>query len=143
MNTLKKLMIGFIAGVITSLFASGLYLHRKNNESLLLKEVKVSQISGEKITHSLFDYSKKDRFSFITQADGKGRISTEIPKVNIPEARAWMTKTQGIEAEFILIDRRIYGLSYWHRWDSFSFGGGPLISETRFEGIKIGGQFWW
>ncbi len=142
MNTLSKIMIGFIAGIIVTLAAGCAFFYNKNRLAQPLADVKVTQISGDKITHSSFDYSLSDRFTFTTHADGEGTVSTEIPKVNIPEARAWMQRTHGLAADFILTDRRIYGISYLHRWDSFVIGGGPLISEKRFEGLKIQGQIW-
>lgn len=142
MNTLSKIITSFILGITVTLVAGGAFFYHKQRQSQPLADVQVTQISGEKISHNSFDYSSSDRIKFTTHADGEGTVSTEIPKANIPEARAWMQKTHGIGAEFILIDRRIYGISYLHRWGSFVFGGGPLISEQRFEGLKIQGQIW-
>ncbi len=142
MNSLRKFMIGFVAGIITSLIAGGAYLYCKSRQAQPLADVKVTQIYGEKITHNSFDYSLNDRIKFTTHAAGEGTISTEIPKANIPEARAWMQKIHGLAVDFILTDHRIYGISYLHRWDSFVLGGGPLFSEKHFEGLKIQGQIW-
>jgi hypothetical protein len=141
-SSLKKFLSGFATGIIVSFVAMLLYFD-KNNTGQQLEEIKITRISGQPISHSSFDYSSKDRIAFITHSQGEGRIKTEIPKMNIPEARAWMTKNHGLQFDLSLMDERIYSFSYWHRWGQFSAGAGPIFSENRFHGIKIGGQFWW
>ncbi len=111
------------------------------NKDLELKDVKVTQVSGEKIEHKNFNY-KGNNITFGTEAEGKGEIFTEIPKINIPEARAWMQNNNAVMLELILTDRRIYGLSYLRRWNNFSAGGGILLSEDKFEGVKFQTEYW-
>lgn len=111
------------------------------NKDLELKDVKVTQVSGEKIEHKGFNY-KGSNITFGTEAQGKGEIITEIPKTNIPEARAWMQNNNAVMLELILTDRRIYGLSYLRRWNNFSAGGGILLSEDKFEGVKFQTEYW-
>lgn len=111
------------------------------NKDLELKDVKVTQVSGEKIEHKNFNY-KGNNITFGTEAEGKGEIITEIPKTNIPEARAWMQNNNAVMLELILTDRRIYGLSYLRRWNNFSAGGGVLVSRKRFEGVKLQTEYW-
>ena len=116
--------------------------YRFLNKDLELKDVKVSQVSGEKIEHKGFNY-KGSNITFGTEAQGKGKIITEIPKTNIPEAKAWMENTNGIMLELLLTDEeRIYGLSYMKRWNNITAGGGILVSGKRFEGVKFQTEYW-
>jgi hypothetical protein len=133
----------FISGILIGSLVTGLIFSRfiSGSEKNTPEEVKVTQVSGEKITHSGFNY-KNSSIKFKTEAEGKGEIITEIPKTNVPEARKWMQNTNAVMVELQLIDRRIYGLSYLKRWDNFSAGGGVLFSEKKFEGIKIQTGYW-
>jgi len=136
-TTIKNFLLGFVAGVISL----AVFNHQQQASSSI-KAVKTTQISGEKIEHSDFDYSSKDRIIFNTTADGKGKIKTEIPKENIPEAAAWMNHKNGIQFELLILNERIYSPSYWRRWNSFAFGAGVVFSENSFKGVKCGAQFW-
>lgn len=132
----------FFAGILTGIFlSSAVYFYSLKETDKQLKDVKVTQVSGEKIEHKGFNY-KGNNITFGTEAKGKGEIFTEIPKTNIPEAKAWMQNTNAVMLELILIDRRIYGLSYLKRWNNFSAGGGILLSEEKFEGIKLQAEYW-
>ena len=111
------------------------------DKDLALKEVKVTQVSGEKIEHNSFIY-KGNSIKFSTKAEGKGEVITEIPKTNIPEAKAWMKNNNAVVLDLIYTDRRIYGLSYLKRWNNFSAGGGILLSEEKFEGVKFQTEYW-
>lgn len=135
---MKQFLAGIFTGaVIALLLASRIIMFTEKAP----EQVEVTQLSGEKITHQKFEYTGQS-VKFNTQAAGKGEILTVIPKVNIPEARAWLQKKHGVMFEGILIDRRIYGVSYMKRYNSFSLGTGILFSESSFEGIKIQGQYW-
>lgn len=129
----------FFAGILTGIFLSSAFYLKEIDKQL--KEVKVTQVSGEKIEHDSFIY-KGNSIKFSTKADGKGEVITEIPKTNIPEAKAWMQNTNAVMLELILTDRRIYGLSYLKRWNNFSAGGGVLMSEDKFEGVKFQTEYW-
>ena len=132
----------FFAGILTGIFlSSAVYFYSLKETDKQLKNVKVTQVSGEKIEHKEFNY-KGSNITFGTTSQGKGEIITEIPKTNIPEARAWMQDTNAVMLELILIDRRIYGLSYLKRWNNFSAGGGVLVSEGKFEGVKFQAEYW-
>ena len=132
----------FFAGILTGIFlSSAVYFYSLKETDKQLKDVKVTQVSGEKIEHDSFIY-KGNSIKFSTKAEGKGEVITEIPKTNIPEAKAWMQNTNAVMLELILIDRRIYGLSYLKRWNNFSAGGGILLSEEKFEGIKLQAEYW-
>ena len=135
---MKKFLTGILVGIILS-SAVFYYTTKDNNEEL--EDVKVTQVSGEKIEHSDFNY-KGSNITFGTEAQGKGKIITEIPKTNVPETRYWMQNTNAISFEFIQTDHRIYGLSYLKRWNNFSIGGGLLLSEEKFEGIKLQTEYW-
>lgn len=135
---MKKFLTGILVGIILS-SAVFYYTTKDNNEEL--EDVKVTQVSGEKIEHSDFNY-KGSNITFGTEAQGKGKIITEIPKTNVPEARYWMQNTNAISFEFIQTDHRIYGLSYLKRWNNFSIGGGLLLSEEKFEGVKLQTEYW-
>ena len=139
MSTLKIIIVSFIVGVITGI--AGLSI-QKSSSKHRIEDVKTTQLSGEKIEHSNFDYSPVDRITFITHAAGEGVISTEIPKTNIPEARAWMMKNHALQVDLIFGKTHCFGLSYYRRWGTLSAGGGPIISREGFEGIKISGQMW-
>ena len=132
----------FFAGILTGIFlSSAVYFYSLKETDKQLKDVKVTQVSGEKIEHDSFIY-KGNSIKFSTKAEGKGEVITEIPKTNIPEAKAWMQNTNAVMLELIFIDRRIYGLSYLKRWNHFSVGGGVLLSEEKFEGIKLQAEYW-
>ena len=135
---MKKFLTGILVGIILS-SAVFYYTTKDNNEEL--EDVKVTQVSGEKIEHSDFNY-KGSNITFGTEAQGKGKIITEIPKTNVPEARYWMQNTNAISFEFIQTDHRTYGLSYLKRWNNFSIGGGLLLSEEKFEGVKLQTEYW-
>ena len=135
---MKKFLTGILVGIILS-SAVFYYTTKDNNEEL--EDVKVTQVSGEKIEHSDFNY-KGSNITFGTEAQGKGKIITEIPKTNVPETRYWMQNTNAISFEFIQTDHRIYGLSYLKRWNNFSIGGGLLLSEEKFEGVKLQTEYW-
>ena len=132
----------FFAGILTGIFlSSAVYFFSLKETDKQLKDVKVTQVSGEKIEHDSFIY-RGNSIKFSTKAEGKGEVITEIPKTNIPEAKAWMQNTNAVMLELIFIDRRIYGLSYLKRWNHFSVGGGVLLSEEKFEGIKLQAEYW-
>jgi hypothetical protein len=130
----------FFAGIVIGAVLTGVLMNRITGQ-YVPEEVKVTQISGEKITHTGFKYTDST-IKFSTTAEGKGEIFTEIPKVNIPEARAWMRCTNSVAVELIFADRRMYGLSYSKRWNNFSTGGGVILSESRFEGVKFQAGYW-
>ncbi len=130
------MLIGFLSGIGLASF----YFYFPKEEKLA--EVKTTQLSGEKIIHSEFDYTLSDRIIFTTESDGKGKIKTEIPKTNIPEAKNWLEKNNSIQFELILSDERLYSSSYWRRWSSFSVGGGVIFATNSFKGIKFGAQLW-
>ena len=136
---MRKFFAGIFTGVIMCIAAAVPYHFL--NKDLELKDVKGTQVSGEKIEHKNFNY-KGNNITFGTEAEGKGEIITEIPKTNIPEARAWMQNNNAVMLELILTDRRIYGLSYLRRWNNFSAGGGVLVSGKRFEGVKLQTEYW-
>ena len=133
----------FISGSLTTLILYSaillVYFYKFKDESI--KDVKVTQVSGEKIEHKGFSY-KGSNITFGTEAKGKGEIFTEIPKTNIPEAKAWMQNNNAVVLDLIYTDRRIYGLSYLKRWNNFSAGGGILLSEEKFEGVKFQTEYW-
>ena len=132
----------FFTGILTGIFlSSAVYFYSLKETDKQLKDVKVTQVSGEKIEHDSFNY-KGNSIKFNTKSEGKGEIITEIPKTNIPEAKAWVQNTNAVMLELILIDCRIYGLSYLKRKDNFSIGGGILFSDKKFEGIKIQSLYW-
>lgn len=134
---MDKFFFGFMVGAICCALSVNLFKTR----NLPLEEVKVTQVSGEKIEHSGFNYTK-GTIKFTTEAEGKGVIITEIPKTNIPEARYWLQNNNALQFELLLLDHRVYGVSYLRRWDNISAGGGVLVSEKRFEGVKTQVQYW-
>lgn len=135
---MKKFLAGILVGVFLS---SAVYLYSLKDTDEKLKDVKVTQVSGEKIEHDSFIY-KGNSIKFSTKAEGKGEVITEIPKTNIPEAKAWMQNNNAVVLDLIYTDRRIYGLSYLKRWNNFSAGGGVLMSADKFEGIKLQAEYW-
>lgn len=132
----------FFTGILTGIFlSSAVYFYSLKKTDKQLKDVKVTQVSGEKIEHDSFNY-KGNSIKFNTKAEGKGEIITEIPKTNIPEAKAWMQNTNAVVLDLLYTDHRIYGLSYLKRWNNFSVGGGILLSEDKFEGVKFQTEYW-
>jgi hypothetical protein len=135
---MKTFLAGFITGCLLIIFI--VFFHPKPEDDKV-KDVTVTQISGDPIGHSGFVY-KGSNIKFTTEAEGKGVIITEIPKTNIPEARYWIENNNAVAFEILSVDKRMYGISYLRRWSNFSVGGGILISEQRFEGIKAQAQYW-
>ena len=134
-----KFFSGAVAGALIAGFAVFKLISPTGDASL--KDVKVTQVSGEKITHSGFNYTSGN-IKFTTEAEGKGKIITEIPKTNIPEARAWMQNNNAVMLELLLLDEREYGISYLRRWNNLSAGGGVVLSEKSFKGVKVQAQYW-
>ena len=138
---MKNFLTGVITGVLPAVIISVVFFLYQNKEEPL-KDVKTTQVSGEKIEHSGFNY-KSGNIKFTTKAEGKGEIITEIPKTNIPEARYWLEDNNAVMLELLLTEEdRIYGIDYMRRWGNFSAGGGVLFSERKFEGIKIQSMYW-
>ena len=136
---MKVFVSGFLSGIIPAVLVAGyFYFHQDPDEPL--KDVKTTQVSGEKIEHSGFNY-KEGNIKFTTKAEGKGEIITEIPKTNIPEAKAWMENTNSVMLELQLQEQRVYGVSYMKRWENISAGGGVLVSENSFVGVKVQVQY--
>ena len=134
-----KFFSGAVAGALIAGFAVFKLVSPTGDAAL--KDVKVTQVSGEKITHSGFNYTSGN-IKFTTEAEGKGKIITEIPKTNIPEARAWMQNNNAVMLELLLLDEREYGISYLRRWNNLSAGGGVVLSEKSFKGVKVQAQYW-
>ena len=134
-----KFFSGMAAGAILSGFIVYQLIHVPENKDL--KDVRVTQVSGEKISHSGFNYTS-DTVTFTTEAEGKGKIITEIPKSNIPEAKAWMQNNNAVMLELLFVEQREYGISYLRRWNNLSAGGGVVLSEKSFKGVKVQAQYW-
>ena len=134
-----KFFSGMTAGAILSGFIVYNLIHVPENKDL--KDVRVTQVSGEKISHSGFNYTS-DTVTFTTEAEGKGKIITEIPKSNIPEAKAWMQNNNAVMLELLFVEQREYGISYLRRWNNLSAGGGVVVSGKKFEGVKLQAQYW-
>jgi len=139
---MKMKMIAWIISCIIA-FVFGFYfrsltLNTKSNSKVIVK-----QLQGDKIYHSNFNY--KNRYiEFTTTSEGKGKIQTQIPKENIPEANAWLYKNNGIQVGLIyLYDNKIirsYFLSYIYRFDTLSFGTGLIFGDTF--GLNVFVQYW-
>ena len=137
-------MKSFLSGLLTGLLLPvgiAAYFYFYHQDDLVPEKVKVTQVSGEKIEHEDFDYKSKS-IKFKTHSEGKGEIITEIPKTNIPEARAWMEDTNCLVLELLLVERRVYGITYLKRWNNISAGGGILVSGQKFEGVKLQTEYW-
>lgn len=136
-------MFKFFSGVTIGALIAGFIVFKLVSPAgdTALKDVKVIQVSGEKIAHSGFNYTSGN-IKFTTEAEGKGKIITEIPKTNIPEARAWIQDNNAVMLELLLLDEREYGISYLRRWNNLSAGGGVVLSEKSFKGVKVQAQYW-
>lgn len=137
---MKSFLYGVLTGAILMTICCCLIFSLKQKERDQ-KEVTVTQVSGEKIEHKEFNYTGSS-IKFGTKSEGKGEIITEIPKTNIPEARAWMQNNNAVMLELLLTEKKMYGLSYLKRWNNISAGGGVIVSEKKFEGIKLQAQYW-
>jgi len=137
---MRDFLAGTVTGILLPLSIAAVFYFGK--ETIIpVEEVTVTQVSGEKITHSGFNYTK-GTIKFETKAEGKGVIITEIPVVNIPEAKSWMQDNNAVMLELLLLEERNYGISYLRRWNNFSVGGGVVVSEKSFEGVKVQAQYW-
>ncbi len=111
------------------------------------QEVTTTQISGEKIEHTDFNY-KGDAIRFRTESQGQGIISTSIPKSNIPEANMWVNCVDGLQVaatyQYGYTERKwspSYSMMYLHRFGRLQIGGGPVFSQ-----YSVGAQAaasWW
>ena len=151
----RIIAISFIIG--SAITAAGMYFIPKLIPNKAANSIKVTQLSGEKITHDDYNF-KGSSITFTTESEGKGKIKTEIPKTLIPEARSWMTKLDGIEASAILLYQNklltpYYNIGYWHRFGSICIGpalvfslpisyGTKLIDSRGSVGVKIGVIGW-
>ncbi len=134
---MKKFIIGVFVGSLLTL--SLFYLKEKDEKDNV---VKITQVTGEPIYHEDIK-SEKGILSFYTISEGAGVIKTEIPITNIPEAKSWVEKTHGVMLELLFIpDETVYGVSYMRRFSDFSVGGGFLVSEKGFKGVKAQAQYW-
>ena len=134
---MKKFIIGVFVGSLLTL--SLFYLKEKDEKDNV---VKITQVIGEPIYHEDIK-SEKGILSFYTISEGAGVIKTEIPITNIPEAKAWIEKNHGLMFELLFIpDETVYGVSYMRRFYDFSIGGGILVSEKGFKGVKAQAQYW-
>jgi len=132
-----KFIIGVFVGSLLTL--SLFYLKEKDEKDNV---VKITQVTGEPIYHEDIK-SEKGILSFYTISEGAGVIKTEIPITNIPEAKSWVEKTHGVMLELLFIlDETVYGVSYMRRFSDFSVGGGVLVSEKGFKGVKAQAQYW-
>lgn len=134
-------MKGFLYGHLLGFISAGILFFYLKPEPLPIEDIKIEQISGEKIAHKNVEYSS-GAISFITESEGKGVISTEIPTDRIPEVQSWNNNIHTLQIEFLLTDKRNYGLSYMRRWNNFAIGGGVLLSDEKFEGVKLQAQYW-
>ena len=134
---MTKFIIGVFVGSLLTL--SLFYLKEKDEKDNV---VKITQVTGEPIYHEDIK-SEKGILSFYTISEGAGVIKTEIPITNIPEAKSWVEKTHGVMLELLFIpDETVYGVSYMRRFSDFSVGGGFLVSEKGFKGVKAQAQYW-
>lgn len=134
---MTKFIIGVFVGSLLTL--SLFYLKEKDEKDNV---VKITQVTGEPIYHEDIK-SEKGILSFYTISEGAGVIKTEIPITNIPEAKSWVEKTHGVMLELLFIpDETVYGVSYMRRFSDFSVGGGVLVSEKGFKGVKAQAQYW-
>lgn len=144
MVKLKKMKVNiivFVSGVIVGILTM-FYFFSENTTDL--KKVKITQISGEEIDHADFSY-KGNNITFYTESQGKGKIKTEIPKVNIPEARNWIQKINAVSVQCSIPFNRseyIYNISYWRRFGVFSLGAGLNFSTKKIDGISCNAMVW-
>ncbi|MBN2157906.1 MAG: hypothetical protein JW807_00820 [Spirochaetes bacterium] len=130
---LAKIKIIFISLVIGAVLgAAAVYFIPKLISKKSSDSIRTTQISGEKISHRDYGFKGKS-ITFTTEAEGKGKIKTEIPKTLIPEARSWVQKVHGIEATVYLLYQDqfftpYYHLGYWHRFGPVCIGTGIVFS---------------
>jgi len=134
---MKKIMISLTTGI---LLGSAVTFFILKHDPIDEKQIKTTQISGEKITHSNWS-TKGNIIKFRTASEGKGEIETEIPKHLIPEANAWINNIHSIgpTASINYHQREFYpliGLEYQRRWKSISasLGAAGWKNAAQFSG---------
>ncbi|GAB4221141.1 MAG: hypothetical protein Kow00102_14200 [Spirochaetota bacterium] len=136
----KLKIISWILSCIVS-FLAGFYFNNINPKSE--PKMLVKQIQGEKIQHSNINFQGK-YISFNTASEGKGKIYTQIPKEIIPEAYSWLYKNHCIQAGLFYQYHnqllRSFSLAYFYRYQTVSFGAGPIFGDTI--GFNIFFQYW-
>ncbi len=147
-SKIKIYSLIFIIGLIAG--AAGVF-YIKRDVPVKDTGIKVTQLSGEKIEHSKYNF-KGSSIKFETQSEGAGKIKTEIPKTLIPEANAWLNKVHSIQAEYISMyynssSFQALSVSYYQRLrfiDFVALGGGIIVDPKNLTtwGYKIGTQIW-
>lgn len=144
MNTIRILFTAFLIGIISG--SAAMYFLLNQHPAFKSDEIKVTQISGEKIYHNDFNISG-DTIKFKTISDGKGEIETDIPKMLIPEAANWMNRVQSVTLTYgYKFDRYgvdpYVGVLYSYRFGRVTLGGGTDLSYD-FIGVKAAAGFCW
>lgn len=144
MNTLKISFTAFLIGIVSG--SAAMFFLLNPQSAFESEEIKVKQISGEKISHDDFNFSG-DSIKFKTISDGKGEIETEIPKMLIPEAASWMNRVQTMTLTYgYKFDRYggdpYIGVLYTYRFGRISLGGGVDLSYD-FIGVKAAASCVW
>ena len=144
MRTLKAFLVGILIGAVAASTSMHFLLTKKPAQKA---EVKVTQISGEKISHSGFSFSGSD-IKFKSVSEGKGEIETEIPKQLVPEADAWMNKVRSVIFSYGYKfdgDKQVkyFGALYNYRIDRILIGGGADYFTDRSVGVKAAAGFCW
>ena len=115
-------------------FAGGWLLNEYYNKGIAPETISTIKIEGADISHK--DWKLKgDSIRFVTEAEGKGKAETVIPKKLIPEARKWVEKNNIIlgSATLTYSQGTFYPggkVEYYRRFGSFGVGGGTMITET-------------
>lgn len=143
LTKIKIMILSFLLGA--ALGAAGIYHALSSSAPGKADTVKVTPLSGEKISHDKLSF-KGESISFETSAEGKGKARTEIPKKLIPEAAAWTGKVNGIEGSVFFQYHAgrfypSYGLTYWRRRGAYALGLGGIFSRES-AGVKAGVMGW-
>lgn len=148
-QNIKSFIYGCITGVLITVIACCALYFTSDKHHSGSKGIITTQISGDKIEHRDWNFSG-DSISFKTDAVGEGEAMTTVPKELIPEANAYLHKTNIIQTDFLFLNHSgrldsIIGISYFHRWNDFAIGGGPLFSKNVFTdkiyGVKLSAQY--
>lgn len=134
---MKSFLFGLVIGIIIPVTGFFYFNHPDVDNNV---HETVTQVSGEKIDHTDYNYKGKS-VTFKTQSEGKGEIKTEIPKLLIPEAAAWIQKNNIIQADVMYMYHDSlflsYSLSYYRRFGVMAFGGG-IIAGGESLGLRAG-----
>ncbi len=136
------ILLGLASGLLLSRWLAGPPAQDPPPGQVITQE----HISGPgRIRNKDFDFDGQE-ITFRSVSTGEAESVTRIPKGFVPEARAWLQATNGLQGSYLaqFYDGRLhssYSLQYLHRWGYLYAGGGPILGDGKGLQLTLGGCF--